>query len=86
MAREALDGFNAKWQSLETRLHVVPGKTVLGRLNAALQASHGISLTPVAIIAEMKASEVPPDLAALLQRLEEFRKKSPPTRTEQPDA
>lgn len=81
VGREAVKTFNKNWLTLETRLHLIPGKTVLAKLNSKLQAEHAISLTPITIIAEMTRAEIAPDLVALVHELDEFRRTDPPERT-----
>ena len=77
--------FEQRWQDAQRRLALVPGKTVLAKLNAEVQTRYQVSLNPGYIIAEMRADEVPRDLAQLLHNLDGFRKKPPPPETQSND-
>ena len=62
-----------KWENLEGRLEIVPGKDVLKDVREHLSARYSISLTDFRIIDEFREDEIPGDLARLLAELEEFR-------------
>lgn len=68
--------FDVKWAAVQTRIELVPGKEVLSRLNAHLQATCGISVTPTLIIDAMATSEVPEEMQLLVQSLDNFAKGS----------
>lgn len=70
---EAIELFNAKWDKLDTRLEVVPGKDVLHAFREEIQSKYAITLTDYKIIDEFKRDEVPGDLLALLRRLDDYR-------------
>jgi energy-coupling factor transporter ATP-binding protein EcfA2 len=67
--------FEARWQALNTRMEIVPGKEVLARLRESLQTTHGLTLTDYDIVAAFEPSEIPPDLSSLLSELDSFRKR-----------
>ena len=73
LTTEALSIFETKWSSMESRLEIVPGKSILRTVRDRFQQSHGITLTDWRIIDCYKAAEVPQDLARLLQQLDAFR-------------
>jgi len=68
-----LEDFEKLWSNTKTRLEMVPGKELLSSLNEYLQDKHSVSLTPALIVNTMRKEEVPPDMIALLEKLEEFR-------------
>lgn len=72
--KQTMQQFELRWKSIETRLSIVPGKTVLRALRDVLQKELGVGLTDVQIIDEFKPSEVPEDLKDLLNELEQFRR------------
>ena len=73
LTTEALRIFETNWSSMESRLEIVPGKSVLRTVRDRFQQSHGVTLTDWRIIDCYKADEVPQDLARLLQQLDAFR-------------
>ena len=73
VTREVLDSVEGKWTNLETRLALVPGKKVLGRLREKLRTHSSINLTDIRIIDEFRIDEIPADLVRLLRNLEAFR-------------
>lgn len=64
-----------RWSSLDEKLKIVPGKLVLSELNSTLQAMYGVSVTTNAIVAAMRISEIPADMAILVQELAAFAHK-----------
>lgn len=70
---ETMSWFESKWRSIESRMELVPGKEVLGKLREALAANLGITLTEFRIIDEFREAEVPADLHDLLVRMDAFR-------------
>ena len=73
VARDATLDFQAKWNDLESRLRVVPGKQVLRRVREHLQEKYGISLTTRMLVNELLADEIPGDLRDTLHQIEDFR-------------
>jgi energy-coupling factor transporter ATP-binding protein EcfA2 len=68
-----LDEFEGVWSDPQRRVELVPGKEVLAALNTKLQECCGFSLTPVGIISDMRAEEVPGEIQALLKGIDVFR-------------
>ena len=62
-----------KWNSLDSRLEIVPGKEVLKSLRTVIQDRYGVSLTDIRIINNFERDEVPPDMIELCQRLDQWR-------------
>ncbi len=71
---EILASFDQSWQDLEARLDIVPGKTVMARLNAHLQETVGVTITPSLIIEVMQPSEIANEMKEIIDALSEFSK------------
>ena len=70
LSEEALERFRVRWETLETRLGLVPGKVVLSRLNAVLQ-ENGVKRPTIAQIASrIGARDIPTEMATLLANLD----------------
>jgi hypothetical protein len=70
---EAIELFNGKWERLDTRLEIAPGKDVLRAFRDEIQSRYGITLTDYRIIDEFRPEEVPDDLMSLLGHLDDYR-------------
>lgn len=73
IAEGSIETFNQLWETIETRMLIVHGKDVLARFRDEIQVKYGVTLSDARIIDAFRAEEIPDDLAALIQRLEEFR-------------
>ena len=73
---ETIGFFEDKWETLETRIGIVPGKLVLKKLRSELHLKHNINLTDARIIEAYKREEIPNDFKVMLQDLETFRRRS----------
>lgn len=73
IATEAIELFNTKWERLDTRMEIVPGKDVLHSFRENIQSEYLITLTDYKIIDEFRLDEVPIDLLKLLGDLDEYR-------------
>ena len=71
--------FEKKWNNLESRLEIVPGKEILSALRRVLQDRYSVTLTDARIIRAFKPDEVPEDLLRLLHQLDDYRKRKAPT-------
>lgn len=69
---ETTKWFEELWCNLETRMVIVPGKSVLATLRDRLQKEFGVTLTDVKIINEFKKEDVPIDMVKLIERLDEY--------------
>lgn len=76
ISREALDILNKKWNDIETRMEIVPGKEVFAQLNTYLQDNYNFNVTANGVIAECQRSEVPSDLVRFLRQVEVRFKRS----------
>lgn len=68
-----LEEFDNVWGNLSSRIAVVPGKDILSYLNKYLQDKYTVTLSPRAIITEMKPEDVSPEIRHLIERLNNFR-------------
>ncbi len=76
ISKDAIHEFESLWLDLNTRMNIVPGKSVLRALRDAVQTDYAVNLTDVQIIDEFRYDEIPEDLRLLLHNLEIFRKSS----------
>lgn len=72
IVKQTKDWFDSKWENINTRLEIVPGKEVLSKLRTEVQAKYGVTLTDSRIINEFDAENIPLDLKSLLRKLEAF--------------
>ena len=72
-----LDEFEETWSELQNRLKIVPGKKLLAKLNEYLQDNYDVTLSHSGILASMDASDIPSELASLIEQLELFRNSDP---------
>lgn len=72
---ETIKFFDDKWNKIETRMKIVPGKEVLKRLREVVQREYSVNLTYNKIIDEINPNQIPSDLLSLLENLEKYRKK-----------
>jgi energy-coupling factor transporter ATP-binding protein EcfA2 len=70
---DAMRAFERRWQKLEDRLQMVPGREVLQSLRERISQTYAVSLTDAKIIESAKPSEIPSDLHELMEKLEQFR-------------
>ncbi len=73
ISADVIAWFDESWETLDARLAIVPGKSVLRLLNAHLQKHYQVTVTPRTIVSEMRKSEIPEDLVSLLRRLDRMR-------------
>ena len=71
--KETIDIFERKWDTIEDRLKIVPGKEVLSAFRERIQYLYGISISNYKIIDEFKKVEVPEEMNNLIKMLEKFR-------------
>jgi energy-coupling factor transporter ATP-binding protein EcfA2 len=66
--------FESKWQNVETRLEIVPGKELLRNLRDHIETEYGVILSDYRIVHEFSKEEMPAELMSLLERLDDFRR------------
>ena len=71
---QLLSAFDNKWSNLYSRLDIVPGKEVVSRLNAHLQNTYGVTITPNLIIGAMTETDVASEIKAIISSLDTFSK------------
>jgi energy-coupling factor transporter ATP-binding protein EcfA2 len=69
----AKDFVSSRWETLEDRLSICPGKEVLSQLSAWSQASYGTMLSRVRLAQEVRKSEIPSDLKHIIQSIHRGR-------------
>jgi hypothetical protein len=69
--------FNAKWDRLETRVEIVPGKETLHAFRSRVSEIYGVSLSDVKIVGAFNRGDVPKDLQQLLGEIDRFRNAAP---------
>jgi hypothetical protein len=70
---ETIGWFESKWENINTRMEIVPGKEVLRQLREEFQSEYGITITDFRIIDEFKRAEIPDDIFSLIENLEKYR-------------
>jgi hypothetical protein len=62
LSQAILEEFELLWSSSEARIAIVPGKEALSAINAHLQDTFGVNVTPTAIVDAMAAEEIPREM------------------------
>ena len=73
LTSEALTRFEGKWQTLESRMELIPGKEILKALRERCQSEWGITLTDIRIIDGFRKEDIPGDLVQFLKDLNAYR-------------
>jgi energy-coupling factor transporter ATP-binding protein EcfA2 len=73
LSREAMAWLDARWNPMESRMEVVPGKEVLGALRHLLKERYDLGLSDARIIDAFTPADMPGDLVALLRAIDSFR-------------
>ncbi|WP_189523694.1 MULTISPECIES: ATP-binding protein [unclassified Mesorhizobium] len=71
--KDVLGAFDRLWDSLETRIALVPGKEVLRLFRQRVQDLYGVTLTDARIAESINREDIPADMRRLLDSLEKFR-------------
>lgn len=69
---EAISLFDGAWKDTSKRYETVGGKEFIGALCRYAQDTHGITLSTGALLTELRASEVPNELATVLEAIDSF--------------
>ena len=69
-----LSDFETMWETLDSRLEIIPGKDFLSAINRKLQQDYKISLSQANIINALDKTLVPVELKKLIERIDKFRK------------
>ncbi len=78
---QTIKEFDAKWNDIESRMEIVPGKDVLRRVREICQKEFSINLTDNRIIDEIHKNEIPSNLMELIEKIETYRKHVRPENT-----
>lgn len=73
LTKAAVDDFESKWASLNSRIDLLPGKQLLSMFNADIQKRYKVQVTPRLIVGSLHKNEIPMDMQRLLRDLESFR-------------
>jgi len=73
ISKQIMIAFEAVWNDQDARLQMIPGKKLLALFNTYLSENYGISLRPSFIISNHKKSEILPEMAVLLDKIDKFR-------------
>jgi hypothetical protein len=66
--------FDQRWNKVDERLTLVPGKDVLSQINARLEKLVGISVSDVLIAQQLLVAEIHPDIKNLIELIAAFAK------------
>lgn len=69
---ETIEWFEAMWSDIDSRMKIVPGKTVLSDYRTYVQEEFSVSVTDYSIIDEFDRGDIPADLRTLVNELENF--------------
>lgn len=72
LSQSTLEEFEALWNSPNAHLTIIPGKEALSAVNAHLQSTFGINITPTGIVDAMTLDEVPKEVRLLMADLAVF--------------
>ena len=75
---EAMAEFETRWNDLESRMKLVPGKATIGALNVYLQTTYKIAITGLQVIQHMGTSQVTHGMRTLIGQIDGFRKQALP--------
>ncbi|HET6495882.1 MAG TPA: hypothetical protein VFH61_11020 [Thermoleophilia bacterium] len=73
LTRETLAALSGKWDALDTRLELVPGKEVLRLFRDRIQQSSGLAISEARIVDAIHRDEIPQELVELVVRVDAFR-------------
>ncbi|KYZ77794.1 hypothetical protein AXX12_17160 [Anaerosporomusa subterranea] len=65
--------FDRDWNSLDSRMSIVPGKEVLSLLRTEVRNKYSVNLSDYRIIDEFRIEEIPADIKLLIEHIEEYR-------------
>lgn len=72
ITERGLAEIEARWNNVEDRFAMLPGKEALSALNQIVQDKYNVSVSPTAIIDAMTADEIPEEMKQLLKLLSDF--------------
>jgi len=72
IAESVIEEVERVWESLASRLDIVPGKEALSAINDQLQKQYKVSITATAIVDAMRADEIPEEMKRLVESIDSF--------------
>lgn len=69
-----LKEYDDKWDSLEDRIMIVPGKQVLAKINEYLQENYKVCLTSSQIVRNAEKNDFPKSIIGIIEELERFER------------
>jgi predicted ATPase len=73
ISAEAIRWFDQRWQDLDSRLLIVPGKETLRQLRQCVKEQYSVTLTDHRLVSAFRRKDIPADLLDLLTKLEQLR-------------
>jgi len=73
ISADALKEFEIVWNTIDSRIKIVPGKEVLGRLREELQSVYSCTITDSKIIESINKSNATKEILELMAAVEKFR-------------
>lgn len=73
LIKEAGEWFDQEWGTIEGRIRICPGKQILSKFREWVQGTYGVTITVNSITSKMTKLDLAPDLAEILQSIDEFR-------------
>ena len=67
-----MEEYDHCWGDIEKRLRMVPGKETLGALNAYLQDTCGITISPTLIVDSFNSDEIDEEMTGLIALIDDF--------------
>lgn len=67
--RQAREIVDRNWSSLEKRLSILPGKELLNKINAKMQAQYGVSTSAMQLASHIHAKEIDDELVSMIKEL-----------------
>jgi energy-coupling factor transporter ATP-binding protein EcfA2 len=77
ITNSSLKWFEEMWANLDSRVEVVPGKTLFARFSAYVQETYGFTVTPRHVVDALLVSEIPAELRQVIRGLDGFRRSTP---------
>jgi hypothetical protein len=68
-----LEDFEAKWNDLNRRFKLLPGKEFISEINKYLQEHYKVSITHAGIVSSMKKEEVPKEIEEIISKIDSLR-------------
>jgi hypothetical protein len=77
--RQAREVVEAAWPTLETRLSILPGKTLLSKIRQVVQSTFGASFGNERLAEAFRKEEIPGEIAGILKAVADLQGRSVPS-------